>query len=338
MSNITISDEDRKQQKRERWVKRLAVAATIGMFIVLMMGSTVTSTGSGEGCGRSWPLCQGKFIPSYAVETAIEFSHRIVTAVEGILIAATAIGALLVRRGSREVKIYVAVMLGTLLLQSGLGAAAVMWPQSPQIMAAHFGISMICFAAVFLLTRLLYEDPNKPDPLVLEARAHPLPTWFTWGTWGMLAGSIVVAYVGAYLRHSGNEMSCYKWPRCDDSGFVPDMASPAGISFTHRLLALLLISLVYAMTYAAWKMLPRYRSVFIVLACAAVAISLQALAGGAVVLSELDVWSTLLHAALMAWFFVFVTDACRQVLKTRKAPQVQQPLLVPRHSGSPGAD
>ena len=86
-------------EKRERWVKRLAVAATVGMFIVLMMGSTVTNTGSGEGCGRSWPLCQGKFVPEYAVETAIEFSHRIVTAIEGVLIAATAIGAISIRRG-----------------------------------------------------------------------------------------------------------------------------------------------------------------------------------------------------------------------------------------------
>ena len=63
------------------------------------------------------------------------------TAIEGILIAATAVGAIVIRRSSREVKIYVGIMIGTLLLQSGLGAAAVMWPQSPQIMAMHFGIS-----------------------------------------------------------------------------------------------------------------------------------------------------------------------------------------------------
>jgi cytochrome c oxidase assembly protein subunit 15 len=329
--------ESEKKERRERWVKRLAVAATIGMFIVLMMGSTVTSTGSGEGCGRSWPLCQGKFIPSYAVETAIEFSHRLVTAVEGLLIAATAIGAVLIRRGSREVRIYVAVMVGTLLLQSGLGAAAVMWPQSPQIMAAHFGISMTCFAAVFLLTRLLYEDPEREDPLVAESRAHPLPSWFHRGAWAMLVGSIVVAYVGAYMRHSGNEMACYEWPRCD-TGFVPDMASPGGIAFTHRILALTLMTLVYLLTWAIWKMQPHYRSILVILAGASITITMQALAGGAVVLTRLDIWATLAHASLMAWFFVFVTDTCRQVLKTRKSPGHPQSVLIPHPSGSPGAD
>jgi len=334
-----VPDDTMKREKRERWVKRVAVAATIGMFIVLMMGSTVTSTGSGEGCGRSWPLCQGEFIPSYAVETAIEFSHRIVTAIEGILIAATAIGAFLIRRGNREVQIYVAVMIGTLLLQSGLGAAAVMWPQSPQIMAAHFGISMTCFAAVFLLTRLLYETPGEFDPIVLEARSHPLPTWFHRAAWGMLAGSIVVAYVGAYMRHSGNEMACYEWPSCNGQLVPADLTSPAGIAFTHRFVALLLMLLVYFLTFVIWRLQPHYRSILVVMIGATVAISLQALAGGAVVLSELDIWATLAHAALMAWLFVFITDTCRQVMKTRRPlPASPQQTLIAQPSVGSSAD
>ncbi|MGD9710661.1 MAG: heme A synthase [Thermomicrobiales bacterium] len=332
------TNDNSKLLNRERRVRRLAVAATVGMFIVLMMGSTVTSTGSGEGCGRSWPLCHGEFIPSYAVETAIEFSHRIVTAIEGLLIAATAIGAILIRRGSREVRIYVAVMVGTLLLQSGLGAAAVMWPQSPQIMAAHFGISMTCFAAVFLLTRLLYEKPGVVDPIALQARTNPLPAWFPLGAWGMLVGSIIVAYVGAYMRHSGNEMACHEWPSCNGQ-FIPDLTSPAGIAFTHRLAAVALMLLVYGLTWVIWKLQPHYRSMLVVLGAASVAITLQALAGGAVVLSRLDIWATLAHAALMAWLFVFITDTCRQVMKTRRpAPTPPQPALIAQPSGGTGAD
>ena len=30
----------------------------------LLMGATVTNTGSSEGCGKSWPLCHGEFISS----------------------------------------------------------------------------------------------------------------------------------------------------------------------------------------------------------------------------------------------------------------------------------
>src|SRR2546430_15137729 len=71
-----------------RW---LAWTAAAGMFLVLVMGVTVTTTGSAEGCGRDWPLCHGRFVPDFAVATAIEFSHRAVTGVEGILIVALAV-------------------------------------------------------------------------------------------------------------------------------------------------------------------------------------------------------------------------------------------------------
>ncbi|CAN5770299.1 heme A synthase [soil metagenome] len=323
--------------KRERWVKRLAVVATAGMFIVLMMGSTVTNTGSGEGCGRSWPLCQGKFVPEYAVETAIEFSHRIVTAIEGILIAATAIGAILIRRGSREVKIYAGVMVGTLLLQSGLGAAAVMWPQSPQIMAMHFGISMASFAAVFLLTRLLFEPSDQVDPITVQAQSNPPPQWFRYGTWATLIGSVIVAYVGAYMRHSGNELACHTWPSCNGQ-LILNLTGPEGIAFTHRLLASMLMLLVFALTYVAYALRAHYRSLFVVYGASTVIIILQALAGGAVVLTRLDLWTTLAHAALMAWLFVCVTDACRQILKTRKPLKTGSSQLVAQPSGIPSGD
>ncbi|MDQ2683679.1 MAG: heme A synthase, partial [Chloroflexota bacterium] len=46
-----------------RRLRILAIIGTVGMCLVLLMGATVTDTGSGEGCGRSWPLCHGNFLP-----------------------------------------------------------------------------------------------------------------------------------------------------------------------------------------------------------------------------------------------------------------------------------
>ena len=71
-----------------RFVRILSVITTLGMFLVLVMGVTVTTTNSGRGCGGSWPLCNGQFIPEFAVSTFIEFSHRAVTGVETILVLA----------------------------------------------------------------------------------------------------------------------------------------------------------------------------------------------------------------------------------------------------------
>src|SRR5262245_38072739 len=191
-----------------RVAKYLAVAATIGMLLVLLMGATVTNTGSAEGCGRSWPLCQGKFIPEYAFETLVEFSHRLVTGVEGLLILALSVTAFPLRRLYPALKVLIPLMIVTLLLQSGMGAWAVMSPQTPAIMATHFGISLVCFASVYLVMRVLWE----PIPAGEEDPAAP--AGYRTLAWVTLLWTIVVAYLGAYMRHSGAELACYTWPLC----------------------------------------------------------------------------------------------------------------------------
>ncbi len=105
------------------WTRPLAVGlawtAAAGMFLVLVMGVTVTTTGSAEGCGRDWPLCHGRFLPDFAVATAIEFSHRAVTGVEGILIVALAVLAGVLHWDRRPIRVLVPLMLGFLFLQAG---------------------------------------------------------------------------------------------------------------------------------------------------------------------------------------------------------------------------
>jgi heme A synthase len=50
-------------------------------------GSLVRATGAGDGCGDSWPRCQGSLFPlEGGTETAIEFAHRAATAALGIVL------------------------------------------------------------------------------------------------------------------------------------------------------------------------------------------------------------------------------------------------------------
>ncbi|MCB0116905.1 MAG: COX15/CtaA family protein [Caldilineaceae bacterium] len=47
-------------------------------LLVIMWGAYVRATGSGAGCGRHWPVCNGEVIPrAESIETLIEFSHRV---------------------------------------------------------------------------------------------------------------------------------------------------------------------------------------------------------------------------------------------------------------------
>src|SRR5690348_2690024 len=95
-------------------VTRLALVTTVVMFLVLIQGTLVTTTGSADGCGNSWPLCHGEFVPQYTVSTAIEYSHRVVVSLASVMIIATAIGALWFYRQRLEMRIYVPIMVVSL--------------------------------------------------------------------------------------------------------------------------------------------------------------------------------------------------------------------------------
>ncbi len=48
--------------------------------VVILGGAVVRATGSGAGCGETWPRCRGHIIPFSATsETLIEFTHRMTT-------------------------------------------------------------------------------------------------------------------------------------------------------------------------------------------------------------------------------------------------------------------
>ena len=65
-------------QRRDRI---LAWSVLVFNVFVILGGAIVRATGSGDGCGASWPTCTDRIFPSNpGVETVIEFSHRITSA------------------------------------------------------------------------------------------------------------------------------------------------------------------------------------------------------------------------------------------------------------------
>jgi len=315
----------------ETAVKRIAVAATAGMFLVLVMGATVTNTGAGEGCGRSWPLCHGEFIPAYALDTAIEYSHRFVTSIEGLLIAVVAVGALRLRRG-RETRLLVAAMVGSLLLQAGMGATAVMYPQDSAILAVHFGISLVCLGSTFLVARVLHE-PKSPvasrqSPVassfgLVPRSLSPVPPGYRRLAWGTLGFSLVVAYLGAFLRHAHYELACHRWPSCD-GGVVPDLDPGVAWSLAHRLSALVAVALIGWLLVWSRRLRETHPALLRSSQAAGLVIVGQVLMGAAVVISRLDLFATLGHAALMALLFVALGDICWQIRPRRSGALERQ--------------
>ncbi len=60
---------------------------TLYNVLVILWGAVVRATGSGAGCGRHWPSCDGAIIPRPDdVETLIEFSHRVTSGLSGVFV------------------------------------------------------------------------------------------------------------------------------------------------------------------------------------------------------------------------------------------------------------
>ena len=61
-------------------------------ILVILWGAFVRATGSGAGCGAHWPTCNGTIIPRpEAVETVIEFVHRLTSGAALVLVVALVI-------------------------------------------------------------------------------------------------------------------------------------------------------------------------------------------------------------------------------------------------------
>ena len=62
------------------WLRRYAWFAVVYSVLVVLWGVVVRATGSGNGCGDHWPLCNGQVIPIHPqLATVIEYTHRMMS-------------------------------------------------------------------------------------------------------------------------------------------------------------------------------------------------------------------------------------------------------------------
>jgi heme A synthase len=67
---------------------RYAWTVVVVNLFVILWGALVRATGSGAGCGRHWPLCNGVVLPrDPGLTTIIELTHRLTSGVALLLVA-----------------------------------------------------------------------------------------------------------------------------------------------------------------------------------------------------------------------------------------------------------
>lgn len=119
--------------------------------LVILWGVFLRASKSGDGCGQHWLTCHGEVVPSAPeLKTIIEFSHRITSALDGLIVIALLIWAFRFWRRQRDqISAYVlkfsAAAFIFVLIEGALGAGLVLTgntaetltPARPFWMAAH---------------------------------------------------------------------------------------------------------------------------------------------------------------------------------------------------------
>ena len=95
---------------------------------VIMWGAYVRATGSGAGCGAHWPTCNGQVIPRpEQIETWIELSHRITSAMLGFLSIGQVVWAFRLYPVAHRVRKAAVASLGLTIFEGLLGAGLVLF-------------------------------------------------------------------------------------------------------------------------------------------------------------------------------------------------------------------
>lgn len=299
--------------KQNKYLKWFGVASTVGMLFILLGGALVTKTDSGMGCGRHWPGCNGQLIPDViTAEVLIEFSHRIVTGTVGILILVLAIWSWRALGHIRETKFLSITAVFFLVLQALIGAAQVLWGQGDFILALHFGISLISFASVLLLTLLIFEIDWKFDSKKVEIGSH-----LKWHTIGVSIYSYIVVYTGALVRHTNSELVCLDWPFCKNDAIGLPTHFNEWVQMGHRFAAGLIFLWILYIAIHTIRNYKDQRVFYWGWIIALILVSSQVITGMTVVLTQLNLYLALLHSLFVTLLFGLLTYMILLVSRSR---------------------
>jgi len=279
--------------------RRVSVLTAVFAYLQIALGGLVRVSGSGLGC-PDWPLCQGRPYPPANLHSIIEYSHRTVGAITGLLLVATVVGAWLVFRNRRPVVAWLATASLVAYGTEGLLGALVVFGELPSwLVAVHLGMAMIIIGC--LIATAVMSMPESPG--VVDAGFKRLAIVAAAATYVMLlTGSTVVA--------SAADESCNTWPLCG-GGFALDFSGANAFTMLHRgtvLVVSLLLLHVLTKAIRRWSAVGGMRVlamgtllvlVLQVIVGAASALTDGALANGLHVALGTLVWSGVITTALL---------------------------------------
>ncbi|MGQ0643460.1 MAG: COX15/CtaA family protein [Gemmatimonadaceae bacterium] len=298
-------------------LRRLGWVALVLAFGQIVFGAIVRITGSGMGCGDSWPQCAGQWLPPLdRRDLVIEVTHRyIAAALTLVIVLLTAVA--FVRRQLAGVGGPGGVLRPTLLAAMLVVVAALFGAATVKLELTNKGVIVTHLAiAMTLLAVLLVVIDRTRDAVPSSVSIQPRTLRATYAAVVLVFLTLVLGALTAHVP--GANTACGGFPLCNGS-FVPTAAIQHA-QYTHRVLALLVVLHVAALAVGVTrrKETPLVAATRLTLAAVALQIVIAAL------LVELNLPLILrsLHEAVgtLIWLLVvWLTVVARRSVAARAA-------------------
>ena len=220
---------------------RLAIAASIATYVLIVAGGLVRATGSGLGC-PDWPLCFGDWVPPADLNAWIEHTHRLIAAVAvGPLVGAVALITVFSARRRDRPMLVAAVVAGVLVvIQAVLGGQVVIQQLRAELVTAHLGMALTVLALTILIA-----DRASAGPFPARAGGGSLPLIGLTGA--AVFGQMLL---GSWVTGSRAGLAYSDFPLMNGS-LLPAVAQVSqGVQLAHRALAAVVLLLV---AWTAWS-------------------------------------------------------------------------------------
>lgn len=143
-------------------------------MVVILWGVFLRASKSGDGCGQHWLTCHGEVVPSAPeLKTIIEFSHRITSALDGLIVIALLVWAFRIWYVHKTESTSYILKTATgvfvfVLIEGALGAGLVLTgntaetltPARPFWMAAHL-INTLILLSLLTMTAKAASDGRR---------------------------------------------------------------------------------------------------------------------------------------------------------------------------------
>ena len=202
--------------------RRLALLTAFFAYLQIALGGVVRVSGSGLGC-PDWPLCHGRPYPPADVHAIIEYSHRAVGSITGVLLIATVVLAWVIFRAQRPLVAWLASASLIGIVGEGLvGEVVVARELSAWLVVIHLGLAMMILGFL-VATAVMSLPPSNGVPDRGFGRLAAVGAVATYLL--LLTGSTVVA--------SGADDSCHSWPLCGN-GLALSFGGADTFAMLHR--------------------------------------------------------------------------------------------------------